>query len=318
MPSDPMGEPPQPRRQDRAILLLALLLSLSACDPNTSRPPRPRPSAASPVPTPTPKGIATSAPNPGPPATPAFTRIRLESPKDLLALQERLGPERFAEVLKLNRVDLAHASKGDSLVLPPEGLDWQALSPFPAAWPEAADQPKLLLVSLRLQAWAAYEAGSLVRWGPTSTGRKKSPTPVGLYHTNWCQKQRTSTFNDEWELVWYINIHNASGISLHQYELPGYPASHACARLAPDDAEWIWRWCASWKLTRDERTVLQEGTPVVVFGAYGFGKPKPWKEAVEKPGAARLDPAEMAEALRVLREAVEPEIPDGAEEGVLE
>lgn len=306
MSHESQGEPPQARRQVRATEVLALLLTLCACERKAPPPPLAPPRAAKPVPKPT------------PPAPKAYTRLSLDSPKDLLALRDRLGAERFAEVLKLNRVDLAHARKGDSLVLPPEGLDWQALSPFPAAWPEAADQPKLLLVSLRLQAWAAYEAGSLVRWGPTSTGRKKSPTPVGLYHTNWCQKQRTSTFNDEWELVWYINIHNASGISLHQYELPGYPASHACARLAPDDAEWIWRWCASWKLTRDERTVLQEGTPVVVFGAYGFGKPKPWKEAVEKPGAARLDPAEMAEALRVLREAVEPEIPDGAEEGVLE
>jgi hypothetical protein len=232
-----------------------------------------------------------------------------------VALQDRLGPGRFGEVLKLNRVDLAHARKGDSLVLPPEGLDWPSLSPFPPRWEAVADQPKLLVVSLRLQAWAAYEAGVQVRWGPTSTGRKKSPTPVGLYHTNWCQKQRTSTFNDEWDLVWYINIHNASGISLHQYELPGYPASHACARLAPDDAEWIWRWCAPWKLTKDERTVLQEGTPVVVFGDYGWGQPKPWKEAVEKPEAARLSEEELAEALRLLREAVVPEIPEAGSAG---
>lgn len=308
MSSESKGEPPQARRQDRATILLALLFVLCACERKTPTPP-PKPAAVERAPRPAPK----PAPKPAPPPA-VFTRIQLESPKDLLALQERLGPERFAEVLKLNRVDLAHARKGDSLVLPPEGLDWMALSPFPAAWPEVADQPKLLFVSLRLQAWAAYESGGLVGWGPTSTGRKKSPTPVGLYHTNWCQKQRTSTFNDEWELTWYINIHNASGISMHQYELPGYPASHACARLAPDDAEWIWRWCASWKLTTDERTVLQEGTPVVVFGEYAFGRPKPWKEATEKPEAARLGPAEMAEALRVLRQAVEPEIPDGEEE----
>ncbi|MFN8011912.1 MAG: L,D-transpeptidase [Holophagaceae bacterium] len=299
MPNDSHGEPPQARRQDRATFLLALLLILGACE--RKAPPPPAPQAAAPKP------AAKPAP---PPAPPAFTRIKLQAPKDLLELQARLGPDRSAEVLKLNRVDLAHARKGDSLVLPPEGVDWMALSPFPAAWPDVADQPKLLLVSLRLQAWAAYEGGRLVRWGPTSTGRKKSPTPIGLYHTNWCQKSRTSTFNDEWELTWYINIHNASGISMHQYELPGYPASHACARLAPDDAEWIWRWCASWKLTKDERKVLQEGTPVVVFGEYGFGRPKPWKEAPEHPEAARLAAVELAEALRVLKEAVVPELPD--------
>lgn len=304
MPNDSKGEPPQARRQVRATDVLALLLTLTSCGRKAPPPPPAPPLAATPAPKPTPPAAAPKA----------YTRLSLDSPKDLLALRDRLGAERFAEVLKLNRVDLAHARKGDSLVLPPEDLDWKALSPFPATWPEAAGEPKLLLVSLRLQAWAAYEGGTLARWGPTSTGRKKSPTPAGLYHTNWCQKQRTSTFNDEWDLTWYINIHNTSGISLHQYELPGYPASHACARLAPDDAEWIWRWCASWKLTKDERAVLQEGTPVVVFGEYGWGRPKPWKEAVEKPGAARLDAAEMDEALRVLKEAVVPEIPDGAED----
>lgn len=296
MSRESKGDPPQARRQGRAHATLALLLILLACD-RKAPPLRPAPAPA-----------AKPASKPVRPL--AFSRATLASPKDLQALRDRLGAGRFDEVLKLNRVDLAHARKGDSLVLPPDGVDWRTLSPFPAAWAEVADQPKLLVVSLRLQAWAAYEAGALVRWGPTSTGRKKTPTPVGLYHTNWCQKRRTSTFNDEWDLAWYINIHNASGISLHQYELPGYPASHACARLAPDDAEWIWRWCASWKLTKDERTVLQEGTPVVVFGDYGWGLPKPWKEAVEKPDAARLGKEELAEALRVLKEAVVPEIPE--------
>lgn len=247
------------------------------------------------------------------PVAPRFTRVELATPKILADLQATLGPERFAEALKLNRKDLAHARKGDVLLLPPPGTDWMALSPFPARWPEVADQPKLLAVSLRLQAWGAYEAGKLARWGPTSTGKKKSPTPVGLYHTNWCQKERTSTFNDEWELKWYVNLHNTAGISFHQYELPGYPDSHACARLAPDDAEWIYRWCASWKLSKDERSVLQEGTPVVVFGEYGWGKAKPWKEADKALEAAKVRPEELANALRMLREAVKPEIPE--EEG---
>lgn len=241
------------------------------------------------------------------PAPPYF-RVELTSPKDLLDLRANLGPERMDEVLKLNRLDLAHARKGSTLLVPAAGVAWLDLSPFPATWAETAGQPKLLVVSLRLQAWAAYEQGNLLRWGPASTGKQKSPTPVGLYHTNWCQKARTSTFNDEWELKWYVNLHNSAGISFHQYELPGYPDSHACVRLASDDAEWLYRWCASWKLSQDERTILSEGTPVVVFGEYGWGKTKPWREADMAPEAARLRGEELGDALRILQEEVSPEV----------
>ncbi len=277
-----------------AILLLALL---AACE---RKPPAP-PAAPPPAP------VKRPVPAP-PPAALKFTRVELTTPQDLVELKAALGPERFGAFLKLNRKDLQHARKGDSLLVPPEGATWMDLSPFPTPWAEVADQPKLIVVSLRLQAWAAFEGGALVRWGPTSTGKRKSPTPVGLYHTNWCQKERTSTFNDEWDLKWYVNLHNTAGISFHQYELPGYPDSHACARLAPDDAEWLYRWCASWKLSKDERTVLREGTPVVVFGEYGWGKAKPWREADVAPEAARLRGEELEEALRILREEVPPKM----------
>jgi len=172
-----------------AALLLALL---AACERKHPKQPPATPSPAAPV-----------APARKPePAAPRYFRVELKSPKDLLDLQENLGRERMDEVLKLNRLDLAHARKGSTLLVPATGVAWKTLAPFPERWAEVADQPKLLVVSLRLQAWAAYEAGALIRWGPTSTGKKKSPTPAGLYHTNWCQKARTSTFNDEWELKW--------------------------------------------------------------------------------------------------------------------
>jgi hypothetical protein len=286
------------RRRARPWALAACLLLAAACERRPAERPRPHPPAATPP------------ARPPEPAPARYARLDLTSPKDLADLQARLGAARFAEVLKLNRVDLGHARKGDHLLLPPEGVVWIDLSPFPAQWAEVDGQPKFVAVSLRLQAWAAYEGGNLLRWGPVSTGSKKSPTPPGLYHTNWCQRKRTSTFNGEWELEWYVNLHNAAGISFHQYELPGYPDSHACIRLAPDDAEWLYRWCGSWKLSPDQRTVLQEGTPVVVFGAYGFGKAKPWKDLVEHPEAGRLAREELAEAVRVLRQAVAPEIPE--------
>ncbi len=231
---------------------------------------------------------------------PRFRSYQITTVKELLQLRESLGARRFEEALKLNRIDLRHARQGDSLVVPVSNESWLDLSPFPKTWKGLEDQPKLIAVSLRLQAWAAYEDGQLVRWGPVSSGREASPTFTGLYHTNWCQKERRSTFNDEWLLKWYINLDNGNGISFHQYELPGYPDSHACVRLAADDSEWIYYWCRSWVLSPDERMVLREGTPVVVFGDYAWAGPRPWTQVIESPSLAQLTPKELAEALRML------------------
>lgn len=232
---------------------------------------------------------------------PRFSTYQITTSKELMKLRESMGAKRFDELLKLNRIDLRHARQGDSLVVPVSPEDWLALSPYPSKWKEIEHQHKLILVSLRLQAWAAYEEGRLVRWGPVSTGREASPTLVGLYHTNWRQQERRSTFNEEWQLKWYINLHNRNGISFHQYDLPGYPDSHACVRLAADDSEWIYHWCQSWALSPDQRIVLHEGTPVVIFGDYAWAAPRPWKRIIEEPSAGGFSPDELAEALRVFR-----------------
>jgi hypothetical protein len=41
-----------------------------------------------------------------------------------------------------------------------------------------ASRSKLLVVDQRGQAFAAYEHGSLVRWGPVSSGRAPMATPA--------------------------------------------------------------------------------------------------------------------------------------------
>ncbi len=270
-------------------LLLALTLACGRKEAPKAVPPPPPP--APPAPKPAPK--------------PYEARV-LTDPKALQALRDGLGPARFAEVLKLNRLDLGHAIKGTTLVVPTQPGDFLTHSPFPAQVEGLQDQPKILLVSLRVQAWAAYEAGTLVRWGPTSTGKAATPTPPGLFHTNWRYKERLSSFNREWVLRWYVNIHNASGVSFHEYELPGRPDSHSCIRLAADDAEWIYPWCGTWTLSQDQRTVLKEGTPVVIFGAYAWKEPRPWTRLAEDPRACNLGPQDLEEALRILRERVAP------------
>jgi hypothetical protein len=149
-------------------------------------------------------------------------------------------------------------------------------SPFPQEWPAVAEYPKFIVIDQPMQAFAAYESGKLVRWGPVSTGRKETPTPSGSFNLTWHSRKRTSTDNDAWVLEWYFNFINARGVSFHQFELPGYAASHACARMLQRDAQWLYEWGDQWALSADKRSIETPGTPVLVVGQFSHGKPGPW------------------------------------------
>lgn len=185
----------------------------------------------------------------------------------------------------INRIDRAKIYKTDSLVIPDTFLtDLNRYAPFPAEIPLLDSVRKILLLSYPAQAFAAYEHGQLVRWGPVSMGKKSTPTPAGLFHTNWKAKRTVSTENPEWILPWYFNLHNQRGVSLHQYELPGFPASHACIRMFPGDAEWMYHWAEQWKLSKTGQLEAY-GTPTVIYGSYPFGEKAPWKQLPVNPEA---------------------------------
>ncbi len=141
------------------------------------------------------------------------------------------------EVFKVQSLNKRHIHVGDSLVIPDASVDLMSASPFPIQLEVVRKIPKLVLVSRRVQAFGAYESGRLVRWGPTSTGKKSTPTPAGLYHANWKAKKRRSSVNQSWILPWCFNLDDTAGISFHQFDLPGYPASHGCVRLLEEDAK---------------------------------------------------------------------------------
>ena len=77
-------------------------------------------------------------------------------------------------------------------------------------------------------------------------------------------------------LEWYFNFINSRGVSFHQFDLPGYAASHACVRLLQRDAVWLYGWGDQWKLSPDQRSVEVPGTPVLVMGQFGHGERPPW------------------------------------------
>ena len=193
----------------------------------------------------------------------------------------------------VNRTDKAFFAKMDSVVIPTDmSGDIAFYLPFPVEVSYLVDVDKILFFSYPTQTFAAYENGILIYTGPTNMGRKTDQTPTGLFFTNWKAEETISTFDDEWKLLWNFNIANKGGVGFHQYDLPGYPASHSCLRLHEKDAKYLYEWADQWVLVDDEN-VKFKGTPVVVFGSYPFGSPKPWLQLVKNPKALTISVSEI-------------------------
>ena len=192
-------------------------------------------------------------------------------------LRQQLGPDRLALLEKLNRADVARLRRLPVLVMPAsEDGDELRHSPLPLTYDWASSFPKAIVVHLPSQIFGAYEYGSLVRWGPTSSGSAASPTPSGLFHLNWKSRGRHSSMNPAWFLRWYFNFDRKRGIAFHQHPLPGRPVSHACVRLLERDAKWIFEWGEGQVLDKRKGNVVTPGTPVLILGQYDFDAPPPW------------------------------------------
>jgi len=191
-------------------------------------------------------------------------------------------------VLAVNRTDKANIIKMDSIVVPKDLTgDLAYYLPFPLRVEALSEVSKIIFFSYPTQSFAAYEYGDLIRTGPSNMGRRADQTPTGLFFTNWKAEKTTSTFNDEWDLKWNFNVANKLGVGWHQYDLPGYPASHSCLRLQERDAKYLYDWADEWVL-EDKQTVKLNGTPVVIFGHYDFDSPKPWYRLVKDPNALNI------------------------------
>ncbi|MBK7559892.1 MAG: L,D-transpeptidase [Chitinophagaceae bacterium] len=193
----------------------------------------------------------------------------------------------------VNRTDAANFAKMDSVIIPADldgDIAYYMHFPFHVNYLDAVQ--KIIFFSYPTQTFATYENGVLIHTGPTNMGRKKDPTPTGLFYANWKSEKTTSTFNDEWELLWNFNIENKLGVGWHQYELPGYPVSHSCLRLREKDARYLYDWADQWILG-DKESIRVKGTPVIVFGSYNFDAPKPWLQLVMNPKAMDIAEAEI-------------------------
>ncbi|MEJ7611941.1 MAG: L,D-transpeptidase [Ferruginibacter sp.] len=220
-------------------------------------------------------------------------QYRLLFPKDSIKKLLQADSNALAVIAAVNRADKKFLKNFDTIVLPSDTKqDIKHYFPFPFYVGSLKEINKILFFSYPTQAFAAYEQGKLVYTGPTSMGRKADPTPTGLFYANWKAEETISTFNDEWELKWNFNIENKLGVGFHQYEMPGYPASHSCLRLTEKDAKYLYEWTDQWKIEGTDK-IIAHGTPVIVFGAYPFGSSKPWLALAQNPDALMINEADL-------------------------
>jgi hypothetical protein len=265
------------------IALLSGLLTLSACGNNDSK------VGSGNVPPPTETKDAESLPD-----RIDFTyHILKMKDSGMKMLRRQYDVKQQALILALNRVDRDNVGRLDSIIIPDTLLqNFMLYSPFPYEVADLKDVKKIIFFSYPAQAFGAYENGRLVKWGPTSMGRKDAQTPTGLYYANWKAEETQSTVDDEWILKWNFNIENKEGVGWHQYAMPGYPASHSCLRLLESDARYLYDWADQWVLKGTDN-ILANGTPTVVFGSYPFGGTKPWLTLAQNPKALDITPEMM-------------------------
>lgn len=210
---------------------------------------------------------------------------------------EKYSKEEQYTILALNRLDKKNRWRADTLIIPEKlSSDFLIYSPFPKKIDALSDVKKMVFFSYAYHAFAAYENGNLKKWGPSSLGKENSPTNKGLTFTNWKSEMATSTVDPSWKLGWNFNIYNHDGIGWHQYDLPGYHASHSCLRLLNEDAKWLYQFADQWVLDKSGNKVLAKGTPVMVFGDAEF-KTKPWRNLLRDPKANTLSKELMEETI---------------------
>lgn len=216
------------------------------------------------------------------------------------SLFKSYSDEEMNTILAINRIQKNRLRPNKNLIIPECAAgNLNDYSPFPEHLAVVNCLPKAVLISQRVQAFALYENGDLIKWGPVSTGKYSTRTPSGLYYGNYKAKRKISTVDPSWVMPYYFNFMNHEGIGTHQYSLPGYPASHGCVRMQMDDAKFIYNWADMWDIEKGK--IQKNGTPFMVFGKYDYSADRPWYSLAQDMHATDLNDDEIATISDYLR-----------------
>lgn len=102
-------------------------------------------------------------------------------------------------------------------------------------------------VDLTRQTVTAYQGDEVARTTPVSTGKEKTPTPIGLFHIHTKLRYDDMRGSDYYlRNVPYV-MYFYQGYALHGtywHTNFGQTASHGCINLPTAEAEWLYNWVA--------------------------------------------------------------------------
>src|SRR5258708_6410434 len=102
-------------------------------------------------------------------------------------------------------------------------------APTQATAPRDAGEPIMAIVSIKSQQVTFYDADGWILRAPVSTGITGRETPAGVFAVLEKDKDHHSSLYDD-ACMPNIQRITCTAIALHGGPLPGYAASHGCAR----------------------------------------------------------------------------------------
>jgi hypothetical protein len=179
----------------------------------------------------------------------------------------------------LNRKEFRFVRVGDSVIIPDMiHKDLRAYSLFPQFYYDGRHLDKIIFVSNKYQCYGAYEKGRLVRFAAVNSGKERTPTYPGRYALVWKQRVRHSSLDSTWIMPYTWNFHAQAGNAFHQFTMPGRPVSHSCIRQFMTDAEWLYEWGRGVRFDSSGHRIRLSGTPVIILDIFDFSRNKygPW------------------------------------------
>jgi len=155
----------------------------------------------------------------------------------------------WQDVLRFNRLDRRHFLGGVSIKVPKDLEQVKNFTPLPASYPEAAKEPKFILIDQSEMFLGAYEYGRLVFSFPAAIGTEKHPVPEGSFRVDAADLHHQSNlypveeigrpYPMHYGLRFFVDKSHETWPShwIHGRDVPGYPASHGCVGIYDEEMQ---------------------------------------------------------------------------------
>ncbi|HJV33761.1 L,D-transpeptidase [Geomonas sp.] len=162
---------------------------------------------------------------------------------------QRLFGGHWLDVLHFNRLDRRHFLAGMSIKVPVHPQQLNSFTPLPATLPQAASEPKFILIDQSEMFLGAYQNGKLVYSFPIALGMEGFRVPNGEYRIEAADRDHHSNLYQVEEIGRPYPMHYAlrfwidktredwPSYWIHGRDLPGYPASHGCIGLYDEEMQ---------------------------------------------------------------------------------